>query len=35
VLGHIIAALSALPADNCPGQVAALLKGALAHAERT
>ncbi|MGN6170479.1 MAG: ParB/RepB/Spo0J family partition protein [Solirubrobacteraceae bacterium] len=34
VCGHIITALSALPDDNCPGQLAALLKRALAEAER-
>jgi hypothetical protein len=34
VRGHIIAGLSALPDDNCPGQLAALLKRALTQAER-
>ena len=35
VRGHIIAALSALPDDNCPGQLVAPLQSALAETERT
>ena len=34
VRGHITAALSALPDDKCPGQLAALLKRAVAQTER-
>ena len=34
VCGHITAALSALPGDNCPGQLAALLTRARAETER-